>query len=100
MAKLELIYNALSERLPDDVDTFWEGCDRFKSSKERTIDIDNLQGLVIYLVWQLKQPKLLIDCFLINEFASLTTINGRRMGFVNYVKASIDFLLETNFDTK
>jgi hypothetical protein len=42
MAKLELIYNALALKLPEDVDNFWEGCDRFKSVKERTIDIDNL----------------------------------------------------------
>jgi hypothetical protein len=42
----------------------------------------------------------MVDCFLINEFASNSTINGRRMGFVNYIKVSIDFLLELDFDSK
>lgn len=97
MAKLELVYQSLAIQLPLEVDEFYANQSRMRSEKERCIDIDNLQGIVIYLVWCLREPKLITDCFLINEFASTIAMQSRRMGFVNYIKASIDFLLELDF---
>ena len=96
MNKIELIYDALSAKIPEDVDTFWDKCDRFGNAKDRTIDIDNLQGITIFLIWKLCQPIILIDCFLITEFASRSNFYSRRMGFVKYVQASLDYLLDLN----
>jgi len=79
------------------VDSFWYKCERFSHAKDRTIDIDNLQGITIFLIWKLCDPTILIDCFLITEFAEFATKSNfynRRMGFVKYVQASLDFLLE------
>lgn len=49
LAKVDLVYNALKFKLAEEVDNFWEGYD----SKQRQIDIDNLQGITIYIVWAL-----------------------------------------------
>ena len=97
MAKLELAYQAIAVQLPLEVDEFYASIQKERSERERCIDIDNLQGIVIYLVWSLKDPKLITDCFLINEFASAIAIQSKRMGYLNYLKASIDFLLELDF---
>ena len=37
-----MIYNCLKFKVAEEVDTFWDGLDRFKSARDRKIDIDNL----------------------------------------------------------
>lgn len=51
LAKLEILYNALKFTLPDEVDAFWQGTKKFEAKKERSIDIDTLQAICIYIVW-------------------------------------------------
>jgi len=51
LAKVDIVYNALKFKLAEEVDLFWEGCDKFMSANQRNIDIDNLQGITIYIVW-------------------------------------------------
>lgn len=34
------------------------------------IDIDNLQGLAIYLVWALQYPEIITECTITSEFMS------------------------------
>ena len=43
-----MVYHALKYKLAEEVDTFWDGLDTPKN-----IDIDNLQGITIYIVWAL-----------------------------------------------
>lgn len=100
MAKLELIYETLTVCLPMEVDLFWNARTKKRSEKECCLDIDNLQGIVIYLVLQMRKTSLITECFLIDEFSSSTARNSRRFSFLNYVKAGIDFLLELNLETK
>lgn len=94
LAKLHLVEQALKFTLPEEVDAFWEGTNRFASSKDRNIDIDNLQGLCIYMIGQMKDPGLLIECFLISEFLTKSTKVSTRMLFLNVIMASLDFFLE------
>ena len=70
MAKVEIIYQALKYTLAKEVDDFWKNSGRFLSTSERNVDIDDLQGIVIYLVWALKDPYLLIECMMTDEFLS------------------------------
>jgi len=36
--------------LPAEVDSYWQGSDKFAGKNDRNIDIDNLQGLCIYIL--------------------------------------------------
>lgn len=51
IAKLELVYNALKFTLAQEIDTFWQNTNRIQP--DTNLDIDNLQGLCIYLIGQL-----------------------------------------------
>lgn len=68
LTKLEVIYKALKFTIASEVEQYWTGREDPKSKPCTTIDMDNLQGICIYLVKQLQQPQLLIDCFILNEF--------------------------------
>ena len=94
LAKIDIIYKALKFKVADEVDIFWEGSNRFNSAKERNIDIDNLKGITIYLVWAIQNPTILVDCFLTTEFLSRGTKLSTRTLFLDVLKASIDFLLD------
>ena len=93
-----MIYNCLKFKVAEEVDLFWDGYDRFKSAHDRNIDIDNLQGITIYLVWASQRPELIVDLFLISEFISETTKKSTRTMYLDVLKASIDFLLEMNIE--
>ena len=98
IAKIDLIYQALKFTLASEVDTFWEDTDRFLSKAERNIDIDNLQGITIYIVWALKNPSILIDCLLTTEFLSKATKLSTRTLFLQVLRSSIDYLLDIQVD--
>jgi len=42
----------------------------------------------------MKNPRMLVECFMISEFVSEGTKLSTRALFLNVVKASLDFLLE------
>ena len=62
------------------------------------MDIDNLQGITIYLVWALQRPSLIVDLFLISEFISDCTKKSVRTMYLDVLKASVDFLLDMDID--
>lgn len=98
IAKIDLIYQALKYTLATEVDNFWENTERFLSRAERNIDIDNLQGITIYMVWALKQPSIFIDCLLTTQFLSKGTKLSTRNLFLSLLKNSIDYLLDIQID--
>ena len=98
IAKIDLIYQALKFTLAAEVDAFWECTDRFLSKAERNIDIDNLQGITIFIVWAAKNPSILIDCLITSEFLSKGTKLSTRTLFLEVLKSSIDFLLDIQVD--
>lgn len=85
--------------LPEEVDNFWEGTSRCDEAKDRNIDIDNLQAISIYIISQIKNPLILVECFIISEFVSQSTKLSTRALFLDVVKASIDFLLEMDIQS-
>ena len=68
------------------------------SKAERNIDIDNLQGITIYIVWAAKTPSILIDCLITSEFLSKGTKLSTRTLFLEMLRSSIDFLLDIQVD--
>lgn len=94
LAKVEMIYHALKYKLAEEVDLFWEGQDKLVSLSQRNIDIDNLQGITIYIVWALQKPTIIVDCFLTSEFLSRTTRVSTRTLFLKVLQSSIDYLLD------
>ena len=98
IAKIDLIYQALKFTLASEVDGFWEDTERFLSKTERNIDIDNLQGITIYIVWALKNPSLLIDCEITSEFLSKGSKMSTRTLFLEVLRSSINYLLDITVD--
>jgi hypothetical protein len=47
----------------------------------------------------MKNPLMLVECFLISEFVSQSTKLSTRALFLDVVKASIDFLLEMDIQS-
>lgn len=84
--------------LAAEVDEFWEDTERFLSKAERNIDIDNLQGITIYIVWAIKNSSILVDCMITTEFLSKGTKLSTRSLFLELLKSSIEFLLDIDVD--
>ena len=42
----------------------------FFNKKDRVMDIDNLQGICVYMVYSMQYSNLISDFFLVNEFVS------------------------------
>ena len=61
--------------------------------KDRVIDIDNLQGICIYIVFKMKYPHIISEFFLIRDFISRNVELSSRSIFLNVLKGGIDFLL-------
>lgn len=74
LSKLEIICHAMRQQLASDIDNFWKGFKMKNASLpedgQMMIDIDNLQGLAIYLVWALNYPEILTECLITSEFIS------------------------------
>ena len=98
VAKIELIYQALKFKLAEEVDKFWDGTDRFLSTQERNIDMDNLQGITIYIVWALKDPTIMADLLITQEFLTRSTKLSTRSLFLEVLKSSIEYLLEISLE--
>ena len=61
--------------------------------KDRVIDIDNLQGICIYIVFKMKYPHIISEFFLIRDFISRNVELSSRSIFLNVLKGGIDYLL-------
>lgn len=49
-----MIFNALRQTMPKEIELFWAGTNRMESAKDRQIDPDNLQAICIYIIGQMK----------------------------------------------
>jgi hypothetical protein len=58
------------------------------------MDIDNLQGLIVYLIFQMKNPGIIADYFLISEFVSRNVQISSRSIFLNVLKGGVDYILK------
>ena len=60
--------------------------------------MDNLQGITIYLVWALKEPSILTDLIITQEFITRSTKLSTRCLFLEVMKSSIEYLLDIPLD--
>jgi len=58
------------------------------------MDIDNLQGICVYMVYSMQYSNLISDFFLVNEFVSQKVQLTSRAMFFYVLKGGIDFLLD------
>lgn len=66
-----------------------------KNTKERMVDMDNLQSLCIYIVYSMKYSYLIADYFMINDFVSKNVELSSRNIFLGVLKGGIDYLLNS-----
>ena len=60
--------------------------------------MDNLQGIAIYLVWALKEPSIVADLIITQEFLTRSTKLSTRCLFLEVMKSSIEYLLDIPLD--
>mmetsp|Transcript_9427 Transcript_9427/g.14437 ORF Transcript_9427/g.14437 Transcript_9427/m.14437 type:complete len:92 (+) Transcript_9427:2207-2482(+) len=65
-----------------------------QSAKKTQMDIDNLQGVCVYIVYKMKYSGIVSDYFLINDFISKNVELSSRSIFLNVLKGGVDYLLE------
>ena len=58
------------------------------------MDSDNLLGICIYLVNQLKNKYIICDYFLINDFVSENIQLSSRSIFLGLIKGGVDYILD------
>jgi len=63
------------------------------NNKDRVIDIDNLQGICIYIVFAMRYPSVVTEYFLVRDFLSKNVELSSRSIFLNVLKGGIDYLL-------
>ena len=63
------------------------------NNKDRVIDIDNLQGICIYIVFAMRYPNVVTEYFLVRDFLSKNVELSSRSIFLNVLKGGIDYLL-------
>ena len=66
-----------------------------KNTKERMVDMDNLQSLCIYIVYSMKYSYLIADYFMISDFVSKNVELSSRNIFLGVLKGGIDYLLNS-----
>jgi hypothetical protein len=66
-----------------------------KNTKERMVDMDNLQSLCIYILYSMKYSYLIADYFMINDFVSKNVELSSRNIFLGVLKGGIDYLLNS-----
>lgn len=63
MSKLEWVYTCCTQGIPMEVSDFWKGYDI--PAKKLSIDTDQLQGILIYVVSRMKYPQILSEVHIV-----------------------------------
>jgi hypothetical protein len=58
------------------------------------VDIDDLQGICIFMVYQMHYPNIISDYFLVSDFVSKSVQLCSRAIYLNVLKSGVDFLLD------
>lgn len=67
MCKLELIYKCCTAEIQKSLDKFWSQHEI--SSKKLSVDVDNLQSLIIYFISRMKPcPQIITNLYMIEDF--------------------------------
>ena len=98
MAKVNLIHQALKYTVASEVDEFWSESSRSISPSDKTVQTDDLRCIVIYLVWQLKDSKILTEFQLIDEFLPESAKSSPKCLLYQMLSESASYLLESQHE--
>jgi len=95
MNKLELIYTCCNSVLIHELSLFWKCFDI--SPKELSIDSDQLQGILIYVISRMNYPQMLTELSLIEKFLPRAVKKSTRFLYLEMMSAACQFILDTDF---
>lgn len=87
-----MIYQCLSNELMSEISKFWQSHDI--PSQMLSLDTDQLQGIVIYMVSRLNYPSIIADVQICEKFLPNAVRKSSRYLYLEMVSAAIGFLLE------
>jgi len=96
MSKLEHIYNCCTKSIEQELDAFWH--QKKIPSSDLYIDADKLQGIMIYIISRTNYPQILTEITITEEFLTKAVQLSNRAFYVVMIRASIEYLLEHNFE--
>ena len=92
MLKIELIYKGCTSSIQKDIEHFWKN---YEINPSRLIiDVDNLQGILIYIISRLKNPTLIADLHLIEDYIPSGVKKSNRLFYLMLMKAACEYLGE------
>lgn len=92
MCKLELIYLSCTQEISKQLEEYWHGY-AWPSKNFLLIDIDNLQGILIYIISRLHYPQIWSEILIMEEFLPETVQMSNRNFYLMLIKASCEFLI-------
>ena len=98
MCKLEHIYEVCTKEVVEEIDAFWKGFD-IPASK-LSVDTDNLQGILIYVISRIKYPQIYTEVVLADIFLPRNVKKSCRTLYLEMIKASCQLLLKIDTEGK
>lgn len=95
MSKLELIYNCCTVEVTKEISQFWQ-CHNIPQ-KKLSIDTDQLQGILIYIISRLNYPQILTEVIVCERFLPAAVKKSSRFLYLEMIKAACNYLLEKDF---
>ena len=95
MSKLELIYNCCTVEVTKEISQFWQ-CHNIPH-KKLSIDTDQLQGILIYIVSRLNYPQILTEVNVCERFLPSAVKKSSRYLYLEMINAACNYLLEKDF---
>ena len=92
MSKLEWIYQCCTTEVTKEITGFWKDHDIPQSML--SIDTDNLQGIIIYIVSRLANPQIITEVNFIEKFIPLGARKSVRNLYLEMIGAACSYLLE------
>ena len=92
MSKLELIYTCCTQEIVKEMSYFWQGYDI--PDKKLSIDTDQLQGMLIYIVSRLDYHQILTEVKICDTFLPKNVKKSSRTLYLEMLGSSCEFILE------
>jgi Vacuolar sorting protein 9 (VPS9) domain len=77
-----------------EVSDFWKGYDI--PAKKLSIDTDQLQGILIYVVSRMKYPQILTEVHIVEKFLPKGVRKSARAMYLEMIGAACSYLLDLN----
>ena len=92
MSKLELIYTCCTQEIVKEMSYFWQGYDI--PDKKLSIDTDQLQGMLIYIVSRLDYHQILTEVKICDTYLPKNVKKSSRTLYLEMLGSSCQFILE------